>query len=219
MDKKIRRAAACSRCRKQKLACTLGPEGDAGPCGRCSKLGRAGDCIPHVPKPYSERIAKPKETDPTSPDVGHSSMTKSLQNGYDNIHVDETQGAAVPNTEQRHDGLLFGEFFLKHLQPPQEPFKDAAIKHLSWHKAELLIAKYRHMSRTWPFVIIPETVSAGALAEERPFLLLAILAVASEMDKPSQRVYIRILREELGRRVIVEVILTPTYLMLRSTRS
>ena len=55
-----------------------------------------------------------------------------------------------------------------------------------------------------PFVVIPEEATIGSLRHDQPFLLYAILAVASREEQGLQSMLERSLRERLLKTVMIE---------------
>ncbi|KNG46357.1 hypothetical protein TW65_86995 [Stemphylium lycopersici] len=87
----------------------------------------------------------------------------------------------------------------------EEPIDDELIRDLfASGKAELLMNEYRHMSTTFPFVIIPPCLTSIDLHAERPMLFLALMVVASWKDHPQQKKLDVIYRAELAHRTIVQ---------------
>jgi hypothetical protein len=86
-----------------------------------------------------------------------------------------------------------------------EPLVDSDLVKglLSCGEADRLLAEYRCMSETFPFVPIPSPVSAQDLSTSRPMLFLAILTVASWKDHRLQRKLDKFYREELANRTII----------------
>lgn len=87
----------------------------------------------------------------------------------------------------------------------EEPIDDDLIRHLLVSgEAELLMNEYRHMSSTFPFVVIPPCLTSIDLHAERPMLFLAVMVVASWKDHPQQKKLDVVYRAELAHRTIVQ---------------
>jgi hypothetical protein len=86
----------------------------------------------------------------------------------------------------------------------EPPIKHELVKQLfSTHEADSLLDTYRQMSSSYPFVIVPPSMSAEELHHERPMLLLAILTVASWKEHKVQMSLDTIYRQELAQRTII----------------
>lgn len=71
------------------------------------------------------------------------------------------------------------------------------------HEADYLLDKFRdNMATYFPFVVVPQTMTAKQLQEQRPYLYNAILAV-SNRDPTLQRALGKSVMKELAERVIV----------------
>jgi hypothetical protein len=70
-------------------------------------------------------------------------------------------------------------------------------------EAEGLLAEYRSMSQSFPFVPIPAGTTAKELSTTKPTLFLAILVVASWKDHSRQMKLDKQYREELANRTII----------------
>lgn len=73
---------------------------------------------------------------------------------------------------------------------------------LSVENAEDLLQIYRDQSGNFPFVHVPQ--SLASFRQEKPFLMLSVLAMASGNDRKLQESLEHKLREELSRKVIME---------------
>lgn len=71
-------------------------------------------------------------------------------------------------------------------------------------QAEVLLSAFRHKAPLFPFVIIPEKATVSSLSRNSPFLLLAILTVASGMDTPLSHQLDHEFRYILSSKVVVE---------------
>lgn len=73
---------------------------------------------------------------------------------------------------------------------------------ISVEKAEDLLQIYRKQSGNFPFVHVPQ--SLASFRQEKPFLMLSVLAMASRNNRKLQELLEHKLREELSQKVIME---------------
>jgi len=73
---------------------------------------------------------------------------------------------------------------------------------ITYDKAEALLRDYGTHAPNFPFIVFSPTVSLDSLRREKPFLLLAILTMASTSNQTLQDLLEADLRETLGRKVI-----------------
>ena len=119
--------------------------------------------------------------DPVPPQVGYMASGSQLtEPGEASIAVDEPQPAL--NIAQK--------IFARGL--------------LTYEKAEKLVSSFRNMARYFPFVMIPISATAYGMSEERPFLLLAVLAAASSSEKPLQKALDHEFRSTLCAKVVID---------------
>lgn len=71
-------------------------------------------------------------------------------------------------------------------------------------EAERLLLAFRHKSPFFPFVIIPDDATVSSLSRTSPFLLLAVLTVASGMDTPLNFQMDQEFRRILSAKVVVD---------------
>lgn len=71
-------------------------------------------------------------------------------------------------------------------------------------QAELLLQRFRHMSRFFPYVVVPPAATISDLRRRTPFLLLSILATASSQNRPLQVSFDQLFRKQLSDRFVVE---------------
>jgi Ni,Fe-hydrogenase maturation factor len=74
---------------------------------------------------------------------------------------------------------------------------------LESHEAELLLVDYRQMSASFPFVIVPPSMTASQLYDEKPMLFLAVILTASWRDHQRQMLLDVAFRRELAERTII----------------
>ena len=70
--------------------------------------------------------------------------------------------------------------------------------------AERMLSAFRHKAPLFPFVTIPEDATVSSLSRTSPFLLLAVLTVASGMDTPLNCQLDQEFRRILSAKVVVE---------------
>jgi hypothetical protein len=75
---------------------------------------------------------------------------------------------------------------------------------LNLQDAERLLAVFRHKAPLFPFVTISEEMTVSSLSRTSPFLLLAILTVASGMNTPLNYQMDQEFRRILSAKVVVE---------------
>jgi hypothetical protein len=75
---------------------------------------------------------------------------------------------------------------------------------LDFKEAETLLSAFRHKAPLFPFVVIPDDATVSSLSRTSPFLLLAILTVASGMDTPLNYQMDQEFRRILSAKVVVE---------------
>jgi hypothetical protein len=70
--------------------------------------------------------------------------------------------------------------------------------------AERLLSAFRHKAPFFPFIVIPEGATVSSLSRTSPFLLLAILTIASGMDTPLNYQMDQEFRRILSEKVVAE---------------
>ncbi|KEF60822.1 uncharacterized protein A1O9_02384 [Exophiala aquamarina CBS 119918] len=75
---------------------------------------------------------------------------------------------------------------------------------LSYNDATFYLSKYRRMCDYSPFVMISEDSTVDSMAQQRPFLLHAVLAISTQENKDLQRRFESGFRESLLRSVTIE---------------
>jgi hypothetical protein len=74
---------------------------------------------------------------------------------------------------------------------------------ISFEEAESCLQTYRSNSPNFPFVLLHDRMTLDTLRREKPFLLLAVLAMASISNVQRQNKIEAELKESLSRRVII----------------
>ena len=77
-------------------------------------------------------------------------------------------------------------------------------RNLDLSQAERLLSAFRHKAPFFPFITISEDATVSSLSRTSPFLLLAILTVASGMDTPLNCQMEQEFRRILSAKVVVE---------------
>ncbi|KAF2732603.1 hypothetical protein EJ04DRAFT_440740 [Polyplosphaeria fusca] len=91
-----------------------------------------------------------------------------------------------------------------HQTPQEPPIDDDLFKDLiATKQADSLLAEYRIMFGSSPYVPIPATASTHELATTKPMLLLAILTAASWREHHRQMALDKLYRTELANRAII----------------
>jgi len=86
----------------------------------------------------------------------------------------------------------------------EPPIDDDVVKGLlSNGEAEALLIEYRSMSKSFPFVPVPSSVTAQELSVMKPMLFLAIVTVSSWKDHKRQMALDVQYRKELANRTII----------------
>lgn len=86
----------------------------------------------------------------------------------------------------------------------EPPIAHALVQQLlSTREADALLERYRQMSASFPFVIVPPHITAQQLHADRPMLLLAMITAASSHDHTRQMLLDTIFRKELAERTII----------------
>jgi hypothetical protein len=104
----------------------------------------------------------------------------------------------VEDISQGPEGLFRPE---KRREAPIE--NDLVQQMVTVHEADVLLSEFRHMSKSFPFVIVPLNMTAEQLHAEKPMLFLAIITVASWRDHARQMSLDTIYRKELAHRTII----------------
>ncbi|RFU79703.1 hypothetical protein TARUN_2509 [Trichoderma arundinaceum] len=185
-----RTSTACEQCRAAKAKCQ--PSEEPGVCTKCLALRR--ECISRTtPRPRrSRRTLCTEEIEPSSQMVGqphtfsidyflparlhaedgfeilrelHNSTLDSVLNVEDSIEeVQATSQSASPSSSSTQSRSIYDMW-----RKPQ--FNVAS--------AESLLVAFRSMLESLPFMILPEDSAISHVASTKPFVLLAILTVAS----------------------------------------
>lgn len=96
------------------------------------------------------------------------------------------------------------EGFFRPSKRQEAPIENELVQQmLIVHEADTLLGEFRHMSESFPFVIVPLDMTAGRLHAEKPMLFLAIITVASWRDHVRQMSLDSIYRKELAHRTII----------------
>ena len=96
------------------------------------------------------------------------------------------------------------EYGFKTHPSEESPLEVIEPRKLDLRDAERLLSAFRHKAPLFPFVTIPEDATVSSLSRTSPFLLLAILTVASGMDTPLNCQMDQEFRRILSAKVVVE---------------
>ncbi|EEU46134.1 uncharacterized protein NECHADRAFT_92898 [Fusarium vanettenii 77-13-4] len=206
---------ACTTCAKAKARCVPGPEGSL-KCDRCHRLDKT--CMSQTPAPprprkspkLSKIAALEKRLEELSSHVRHDSSSRSPTPSPEA----ETEPASelCSKTDSSWD---FNHIFpLKQSSDSQTPHPPASEpgKRRPWdswwptpHEAELLLAGYRNIHAClFPFVRVPEHLTALEVRENRPFMWKAIMMVGCFLDGARQVKLGEELLAEIGRAAVVD---------------
>jgi hypothetical protein len=158
-----------------------------------------------LPFPTSfEQSAEPAEQAPEQP------PTQAAQQGQS---VNEDAEADRHYIERLRAVHRFGDAEDLHSAPEslfqpsktREPPIEHSLVHelLATKEADVLLDSYRQMSASFPFVIVPPSVTARELYQKKPMLLLATIMAASSQDHQRQMLLDTIFRKELAERTII----------------
>ncbi|PQE30693.1 hypothetical protein CJF32_00005890 [Rutstroemia sp. NJR-2017a WRK4] len=214
---KLRRS--CEACRSSKGRC-LPSKSDNTRCERCLKVGKKCVFLETKPRPKKMRsskirvaemeqkldgilsllAAKTQEETESTPS-SHTTSTSSATMQLDLAEMLELPFSPMPMGNPKpfqpfHGTPSFGLLtFLDH---------DVITKGIvTVKKAEAAIKEFESRAFSFPFVTLPPNTSLDILRQQRPFLLLAVLAVTAQSNMALQSLLEHELRETLGRRVIV----------------
>lgn len=119
--------------------------------------------------------------------------------GIGSLHLIGHQNGAWPKLSQQ--SLNLPSF---PLYPSFDRLQDVISQGIiEFQVAEEYVRVFKTKAHTFPFVVIPPHMSLDALRRERPFLLLSILAYASDGNVRLQNQLELELRETLSRKIIV----------------
>ncbi|KAJ4170041.1 hypothetical protein NW754_006182 [Fusarium falciforme] len=205
---------ACTTCAKAKARCVPGPEGSL-KCDRCHRLDKT--CMSQTPAPprprkspkLSKIAALEKRLEELSSHVRHDSSSRSP------TPSPEAETEPVSERCSKTDSWDFNHIFpLKQSADSQAPHPPASEpgKRRPWdswwptpHEAELLLANYRNIHAClFPFVRVPEHLTALEVRENRPFMWKAIMMVGCFLDGARQVKLGEELLAEIGRAAVVD---------------
>ncbi|KAL2693857.1 hypothetical protein Neosp_000423 [[Neocosmospora] mangrovei] len=206
---------ACTTCAKAKARCVPGPEGSL-KCDRCHRLDKT--CMSQTPAPprprkspkLSKIAALEKRLEELSSHVRHDSSSRSPTPSPE--AETEPTSELCSKTDSSWD---FNHIFpLKQSSDSQTPHPPASEpgKRRPWdswwptpHEAELLLAGYRNIHAClFPFVRVPEHLTALEVRENRPFMWKAIMMVGCFLDGARQVKLGEELLAEIGRAAVVD---------------
>jgi hypothetical protein len=106
----------------------------------------------------------------------------------------------------QHHKLMLGDIDDCMESPSRKDSRPALIepRKIDLSQAEVLLSAFRHKAPLFPFVTIPEKATVSSLSRTSPFLLFAILTVASGMDTPLNHQLDHEFRRILSSKIVVE---------------
>jgi hypothetical protein len=203
---------SCTNCSRAKCKCILRAGG--GPaCERCHRLGK--ECQPIITsrkrvakKPGSSRTAQLEEKFEDLLTILRSNQQIGQSGATSGHSAAELRDSASPvSLPSRLDSLVAAAtnsgadlgnpssgIMMPTIQDAPEPTP---------HEAEIYLAKFRGWLQNFPFMHLPDDVSAAQLHNEKPFLWLCIMAITS-MSLPQQRILKDRIRSEVAHRVVID---------------
>ncbi|OJJ07818.1 hypothetical protein ASPVEDRAFT_155585 [Aspergillus versicolor CBS 583.65] len=197
-----RNPRACSNCRSRKIRCFPGKDQNEKACRRCTKFG------------YTCSYTNSSRSRP-QPGISSQSLNGSPQHDGDIISgLFRDRPPLSGGVDQVMD--LHRRVFQEqsHQESPPDPIsiptpesvgpsqakEDTSI---NMREADKLLSLFRKRSSYFPFIYIPDSTSAAAMAVHQPFLLLAILTVSSSRTPRLQQQTDERFRRVMSERVIV----------------
>jgi hypothetical protein len=218
MDNSLRKPKkterACKPCRDLKVRCLPCTEGRH-VCQKCQRSGAS--CIFEELKQRKKRKASNGRITVEALEAKLSELAKQLQTSNTQRQVELDLGMApFPSLHGLSSDDLSGHAAPFSLSPSGSilPADSVPNEHiieqilgggiLTTSTAISYLLKYRQMCAYSPFVVIPEGATIESLRQDQPFLLHAILAVASRENQGLQSMLERSLRERLLKTVMIE---------------
>ncbi|KAF7563776.1 hypothetical protein G7046_g295 [Stylonectria norvegica] len=185
---------ACTTCARAKARCIPGPDGSL-KCERCHRLDKA--CISQTPAPPRAR---------RSPKLSKiAALEKRLEELSSHVHEPSKDTVSPSPTPSATKKALFetDEWHFDHLFPDQ-PNRAKQVDSItvvrlpekprpweSWwptpSEADVLLEHYVSLhAEIFPFVVVPEKMSAMEMRQSRPFLWKAIMMVSCFLDGSRQ---------------------------------
>ncbi|KFZ01378.1 hypothetical protein V500_00788 [Pseudogymnoascus sp. VKM F-4518 (FW-2643)] len=203
---------ACKPCRDLKVRC-LPCLGGGNICQKCQRSGAC--CIFEELKQRKKRKAPDNCTTVEALEAKLSDLAKQLE--ASNAQLQSLQGSSSENLSPENPSLSsYAAPFASSSSGTQIADSgsvdqdDHVIEQLlgcgflTTDTANAFLLKYRQMCEYSPFVVIPEGATTQSLRQDQPFLLHAVLAVASRESPDLQRTLERSLRERLLKTVMIE---------------
>ncbi|CAM1505357.1 Fc.00g109940.m01.CDS01 [Cosmosporella sp. VM-42] len=200
---------ACTTCAKAKARCIPGPDGSL-KCERCHRLNKP--CISQTPAPPRAR---------KSPKLSKiAALEKRLEELSSHVHESPAQTVTPSPKAETANDIPKVDMDFSHLFPV-EP---AAVKEVtpvpvsvpgkprpwdSWwptpNEADMLLQHYVNVhADLFPFVLVPQQMTAMELRQHRPFLWKAAMMVGCFLDGARQVKLGEELLAEIGRAAIVD---------------
>ncbi|KAI9737968.1 MAG: hypothetical protein M1834_009338 [Cirrosporium novae-zelandiae] len=229
----VRLRSSCETCRASKTRC-LPDKGGGGHCERCTRLKRDcifKETQARITKPRpKQRKARVAEMEQKLDSIvnmlaagNHGNQISSTRNPFPSALKDDSQRTStltpspsytpptsscnISRAEEFHTSGPSPEISDTILRPPLPSlFEEDVIQKgiINFESANLLLQMFHLESTNFPFILLPPNTSLQSLRIEKPFLLLSILAMASQ-DKPNLHALLESeLRRVLGTKVIVK---------------
>ncbi|KAM5351381.1 hypothetical protein ACJ41O_004104 [Fusarium nematophilum] len=204
---------ACTTCAKAKARCVPGPEGSL-KCDRCHRLNKP--CVSQTPAPPRPR---------KSPKLSKiAALEKRLEELSSHVQHDSPGNSSTPSPKKEQlSGLCTktDDWGFDHLFPLKQGVVTSPSGHPpglapdksrpwdSWwptpREADLLLDNYKAIhGGLFPFVRVPEHMTALELREHRPFMWKAVMMVGCFLDGARQVKLGEELLAEIGRAAVVD---------------
>lgn len=202
---------ACKPCRDLKVRCLPCSEG-GNICQKCQRSGAC--CIFEELKQRKKRKAPDDRTTVEALEEKLSDLAKQLE--ISNAQLQSIQGSSENQSPESqnlssHTAPFASSFSGTQLADSCSFDQDDNVIEqllrcgiLTADTANAYLLKYRQMCEYSPFIVIPEGATIESLKQDQPFLLHAMLAVASRDSLDLQSTLERSLRERLLKTVMIE---------------
>ncbi|RAK80149.1 Zn(II)2Cys6 transcription factor domain-containing protein [Aspergillus fijiensis CBS 313.89] len=203
-----RSTRACESCRSRKVRC-LPSEKPSSACRRCIKLGY--DCT--LTSSNNEHSSTNNPSRSSSSGVQNEDVVASL---FRNAPKHGDQSAMCELHRQMMRKQLLGDDTSRGAQetshstttPPltQTSTSNTDYKNLrvSMKEADELLSHFQSKKVYFPFVDVPDNISAASMAKTRPFLFLAILTISATRRPLLQRKLDERFRRVLSERIVLQ---------------
>lgn len=187
---------ACDPCRLLKVKC-LRDSNDSAKCRKCIKSGASCTwAARHI------RTRKPRPSRSSSRIVALEAKIDHLLTLVDEQAASTSTSTESPTATSSSQGRL-----TDHVSPSESSDVAGSTPfdrfNLTEDMAEIYLRHFRNMTLYFPFVVIPASTSARALACEKPMLCLAILAASTSQNRDLQAKLETTLRKSLVEKIMV----------------